>query len=59
MATAFKKSEVVKLSAVVPQGPVIALRMDESGVVQYLVEWKDAAGVTHQRWFDEDKLTKA
>ena len=29
MATTFKKGEVVKLSAVVPQGPVIALRMDE------------------------------
>jgi len=59
MATAFKKGEVVKLSAVVPQGPVIALRMDENGVVQYLVEWEDMTGVTHQRWFDEDQLTGA
>jgi len=59
MATTFKKGEVVKLSAVVPQGPVIALRMDEDGVVQYLVEWEDATGVAHQRWFDEDQLTGA
>jgi|TARA_R110000868_G_scaffold196991_3_gene443124 uncharacterized protein YodC (DUF2158 family) len=59
MATTFKKGEVVKLSAVVPQGPVIALRMDENGVVQYLVEWEDATGVAHQRWFDEDQLTGA
>ena len=59
MATTFKKGEVVKLSAVVPQGPVVALRMDENGVVQYLVEWEDATGVVHQRWFDEDQLTGA
>jgi hypothetical protein len=59
MATTFKKGEVVKLSAVVPQGPVIALRMDEDGIVQYLVEWEDATGVAHQRWFDEDQLTGA
>jgi hypothetical protein len=59
MATTFKKGEVVKLSAVVPQGPVIALRMDENGVVQYLVEWRDADNVAHQRWFDEDQLTGA
>lgn len=59
MATTFKKGDVVKLSAVVPQGPVIALRMDENGIVQYLVEWQDADGVAQQRWFDEDQLTGA
>lgn len=59
MATAFKKGQVVKLSAVVPQGPVVALRMTEDGIVQYLVEWQDANGATHQRWFDEDQLTGA
>lgn len=57
MATTFKKGDVVKLSAVVPQGPVAALRMNEDGVVQYLVEWQDDAGVAQQRWFDEDALT--
>lgn len=59
MATAFKKGDVVKLTSVVPQGPVLALRMDDSGIIQYLVEWVDANGVTQQRWFDEDKLTGA
>lgn len=59
MATAFKKGDVVKLVSVVPQGPVMALRMDENGIVQYLVEWQDDNGTTQQRWFDEDQLTEA
>jgi len=59
MATAFKKGDVVKLKAVVPEGPVIALRMDEDGVVQYLLEWQDADNAVQQRWFDEDQLTGA
>lgn len=59
MATAYKKGDVVKLAAVVPQGPVMALRMDENGIVQYLVEWQDSNGATQQRWFDEDQLTGA
>jgi uncharacterized protein YodC (DUF2158 family) len=56
MATAFKKGDVVKLKAVVPQGPVVALRMSEDGVVSYLVEWVDANGATQSRWFVEDEL---
>lgn len=59
MATAFKKGDVVKLASVVPQGPVLALRIDDSGIIQYLVEWVDANGVTQQRWFDEDQLMGA
>ena len=57
MATTFKKGEVVKLKAVVPQGPVIALRMSEDGIVSYLVEWVDADGVKQSRWFAEAELT--
>lgn len=57
MATTFKKGDVVKLKAVVPQGPVIALRMSEDGIVSYLVEWVDANGVKQNRWFAEDELT--
>jgi len=57
MATAFKKGDVVKLTAVVPQDPVEALRMTEDGVIQYLVSWTDADGVMQQRWFDEEQLT--
>jgi uncharacterized protein YodC (DUF2158 family) len=52
----FKKGEEVKLIAVIPEGPVLALRMDEDGVVQYLISWTDANGIEQQRWFDEDQL---
>ena len=54
---AFKKGDVVRAKAVVPQGPVLKLRMDEdSGVVSYLIEWVDENGDTQQRWFTEDQL---
>jgi uncharacterized protein YodC (DUF2158 family) len=60
MATKFAKGEVVKVKAVVPQGPVIRLRMDEeTGDVSYLIQWVDADGNTLERWFTEDKLTEA
>jgi len=52
----FKKGEVVGLIAVVPEGPVQAMRMDEDGNVQYLVGWIDLNGDSQQRWFDEDQL---
>lgn len=52
----FKKGEEVKLIAVVPKGPVLALRMDEDGNVQYLIGWTDENGAKQQRWFDEDQL---
>ena len=38
MATKFTKGQEVKLNAVLPQGPVIALRMDEDGNFFYLVK---------------------
>lgn len=59
MATQFKKGDVVKAKAVTPQGPVEALRMDEDGVVSYLISWVDADGNTQTRWFDEDTLIAA
>jgi hypothetical protein len=59
MATTFKKGDTVKLVAVVPQGPVEALRMDEDGNFFYLVSWTDADGVTQSRWFEEAQLTTA
>jgi len=55
MAT-FKKGDVVKLVAVVPQGPVQGIRMDDEGNVSYLVEWADAEGQIQQRWFPEEQL---
>ena len=59
MATTFKKGDIVKLAVAVPEGPIVALRMNEDGIVQYLVEWQDADDTTHQRWFNEDQLTGA
>lgn len=56
MATKFKKGDVVKVNAVVPQGPVEALRMDEDGNFFYMIEWTDVDGNTQQRWFGEDEL---
>lgn len=55
----FKKGDTVKLVAVVPQGPVESMRMDEDGNVQYLISWTDLNGNEHSRWFDEAQLTAA
>ena len=59
MATMFKKGDAVKVNTVVPQGPVLALRMDEDGVVYYRIEWTDINGTVQQRWFTEDSLIAA
>lgn len=56
MATKFVKSQEVKLIAVVPQGPVQALRMDEDGNFFYLLDWTNVDGTQQQRWFAEDQL---
>lgn len=56
---AFKKGDVVKLNAVVPQGPVLALRMDDDGTIYCLVEWTDENGTAQQRWFEESQLVAA
>jgi uncharacterized protein YodC (DUF2158 family) len=59
MATKFKKGDEVKVRAVIPEGPVLALRMDEDGVVYCLIEWVDVDGRAQQRWFAEDELIGA
>lgn len=56
---AFKKGDVVKLNSVVPQGPVLALRMNEDGEIFCLVEWDDTEGISQQRWFAQDQLVPA
>ena len=53
---AFKKGDVVKVKAVVPTGPVTKMRMDDDGIVSYLIEWTDANGNMQERWFVEDEL---
>jgi hypothetical protein len=52
----YKKGDQVKLKAVVPSGPVAALKMDEDGNVSYLLQWVDAKGVMQERWFAESEL---
>jgi hypothetical protein len=59
MATKFVKDQQVKAVAVVPQGPVQKLRMDEDGVFWYLISWTDAQGQAQERWFREEELTEA
>lgn len=59
MATKFIKGQVVKAQAVIPQGPVQALRMTEDGEFFYLIDWTDADGVKQNRWFSEASLTEA
>jgi uncharacterized protein YodC (DUF2158 family) len=56
---AFKKGDNVRLKAVVPQGPVIKMAMDDDGNVSYLLEWTDADGQVNQRWFQEGQLEAA
>lgn len=59
MATKFVKDQQVKVKAVVPQGPVQKLRMDEDGNFFYLLSWTDESGSTYQRWFKEADLVEA
>lgn len=56
MAASFKIGQTVKVNAVVPQGPVQQLTVDQEGNITYLVEWTNAEGITHQAWYKEDQL---
>jgi hypothetical protein len=58
MATKFEKGDMVKAVAVIPEGPVEALRMDEDGNFFYQISWTDVNGETQQRWFGEAELTE-
>jgi hypothetical protein len=58
MATKFVKDQVIKVNAVVPQGPVKKLRMDEDGNFFYMIEWTDGNGQVQSRWFAESDLTE-
>jgi hypothetical protein len=59
MATKFVKGQEVKVSAVIPQGPVEKLRMDEDGNFFYMISWTDVNGIEHSRWFKEEDLEAA
>jgi hypothetical protein len=56
MATKFVKDQTVRVNAVIPEGPVQKLRMDEEGNFFYLIGWTDVEGAQHQRWFKEEEL---
>ena len=55
----FKKGDVVKLKAVIPQGPIIKMRMDDDGNVWCLMEWTTDDGQTQSRWFMDSELEAA
>ena len=59
MAASFKINDVVKVNTVIPEGPVIALNVNQSGDIQYLVSWVDVDSITQERWFNEDELVGA
>ena len=56
MPTTFVKNQNVRVKAVIPQGPVVALRMNEDGQFFYLIQWTGANNVQQQRWFKEEEL---
>ena len=57
MAAKFTKGTVVHQVVTVVSGTVQSYSVDqETGDVQYFVEWQDAAGVVHSRYFTESEL---
>lgn len=56
MATKFAKGQDVRVNAVIPAGPVEALRMDEDGNFFYQINWVDEQGNAQSRWFEESEL---
>lgn len=56
MATKFVKGQEIRVNAVIPQGAVQKLRMDEDGQFYYMLEWTDANGNVQCRWFKEEEL---
>ena len=56
MAANFRPGSQVKLNVTPPQGEVKQLAVSQDGDIQYLVEYVDASGDTHQRWFTEAEL---
>ena len=56
---AFKKGDLVKVAVFAPQGPVAKMRMDDDGVIYYLIQWENADGTPGERWFTEDQLVSA
>lgn len=52
-----KKGDVARLIQPTIQGPVTATRYnEETEGLEHLLEWTDAAGEVHQRWFAAAEL---
>ena len=56
MAASFKIGQEVKVVAVIPEGPVVELSVNQDGDIQYKVQFTDVDGVMQERWFNEDEL---
>jgi uncharacterized protein YodC (DUF2158 family) len=56
MAASFKVGQEVQLITVIPEGPVMQLAVDQEGIIEYLVAYKDSDGDFQSRWFKEDEL---
>ena len=59
MAANFKPGAQVKVNVAPPQGEVKHLSVSQDGEIEYLVEYTDAEGAVHQRWFKEAELIGA
>jgi hypothetical protein len=56
MAATFPLGSIVKVKVNVPEGPINKIRFNDDGLIEYLVSWVDADGVSQERWFLEDSL---
>lgn len=58
MPVIFQKDNTVQVIGTELKGHVLDVTLSPDKTLQYLVQFKDLNGVDHQRWFEEDRLTK-
>ena len=58
MAILFNKGDVVRVATSNIQGPVLDITINNDYVLLYLVDYTNAEGVEHKRWFKEHQLSK-
>lgn len=51
-----KVGTTARLVQPVVQGEVVARRINSADQIEYQLQWTDAAGEVHLRWFDEAQL---
>ncbi|CAB4134670.1 hypothetical protein UFOVP274_32 [uncultured Caudovirales phage] len=61
MALKFRKGDnvAVNLKRVIPTGPVMDIKLDDDGQIQYLIEFMNENEEIHARWYYEDELVAA